>query len=77
MDEDTVTDDVVGQGTVDLSRFRNNPNEQQCNLVNNLEFVQLYYKGKTAGRVQLMISGGVGMGQGQNVWGQQNQGVYN
>ena len=38
MDQDTVTDDVVGEGTVDISRFRNNPVEQQCisNHIKNL-----------------------------------------
>jgi Ca2+-dependent lipid-binding protein len=30
MDQDTITDDVVGEGTVDITRFRNNPAEQQC-----------------------------------------------
>ena len=32
MDEDTVTDDTVGEGSVDLGKFRNNPSEQQCTL---------------------------------------------
>ena len=32
MDEDTVTDDTVGEGSVDLAKFRNNPTEQQCIL---------------------------------------------
>ena len=29
MDEDTVTDDLVGEGTVDISKFRSSPGEQQ------------------------------------------------
>ena len=29
MDEDTVTDDLVGEGSVDLSRFRTSSSEQQ------------------------------------------------
>ena len=31
MDEDTVTDDLVGEGSVDISKFRTTSGEQQGN----------------------------------------------
>lgn len=34
MDEDTVTDDIIGEGSVDISKFRNSSSEQQCNSIN-------------------------------------------
>ena len=33
MDEDVVTDDVVGNGTVTVSKFRGNPVEMQGNKI--------------------------------------------
>lgn len=30
MDEDTITDDLVGSATVDLSKYTNSPGEHKC-----------------------------------------------
>ncbi len=30
MDEDTITDDLVGEGSVDISKFRADSNEHKC-----------------------------------------------
>jgi hypothetical protein len=32
MDEDNVSDDLVGEGQVNLTKFRNTANEQECSL---------------------------------------------
>jgi len=32
MDQDTLSDDMVGEGKVDLTKFRNSPGEQQGKL---------------------------------------------
>lgn len=82
MDKDNVSDDMVGEGQVNLTKFRGNSTEQECIVFCDVEIVQLYYQGKAAGKVLLRISGGGGQGgnnfnQGQgNNWGnaQQNNG---
>ena len=33
MDQDTLSDDVIGEGKVDLMRFRNSPGEQEGNFL--------------------------------------------
>lgn len=32
MDEDTFNDDIVGEGTINVSNMRNRPTQQQCIL---------------------------------------------
>jgi hypothetical protein len=33
LDEDIASDDLIGEATLDISKYRNNPNEQQCILI--------------------------------------------
>ena len=71
MDKDTFTkDDVVGQGKLPINKFLNSNEQFKGISIDSLEYVQLHYKGKPAGKIFLCIKNG---GQG-STWGN-NQSV--
>jgi Ca2+-dependent lipid-binding protein len=48
-DDDTFSDDMIGEGTVNLTQCYQNPNRTEN------EYVDLIHRGKSAGRVLLSL----------------------
>jgi hypothetical protein len=73
-DKDTFSDDLIGEGTVNLNQLFSNPNRTEN------EYVDLVHNGKSSGRLLLSMEyQGQPMGGNQGNWGNQggNQGWGN
>ena len=59
-DKDTISaDDLIGEGQANIGQILNGPPGTSISIP-----VELYYKGKRAGRLNLSVSNGMGMGMG-------------
>lgn len=69
-DEDTLTDDLVGEGSIDLSKYISSPGKSEK------EYVTLTYKNKPAGKlcIEVVYEGG---STPNNNWGSNNSQGWN
>ena len=66
LDEDEITDDEVGAGSIDLNQFLNSPGPVESKNLNIEEFVSLKYNKKPAGKVLLRVQA-IGNHQNQHI----------